>query len=64
MKGKYVKLSGADVVKPMWVDKCNMIGVEYKTVIEQSCISCSTDDAVDEGWALKKIVEQFTFLQS
>ncbi|VDI59374.1 Hypothetical predicted protein [Mytilus galloprovincialis] len=51
---EYVKPAGTDVVKQMWVDKCNNIGSEYKSVIDQSVISGSEDDSVVEGWALKK----------
>ncbi|CAC5391848.1 unnamed protein product [Mytilus coruscus] len=51
---QYVKPAGTDVVKQMWVDKCNNIGSEYKSVIDQSVISGSEDDSVVEGWALKK----------
>ncbi|CAC5412491.1 unnamed protein product [Mytilus coruscus] len=52
---QYVKPAGTDVVKQMWVDKCNNIGSEYKSVIDQSVISGSEDDSVVEGWALKKL---------
>ncbi|CAC5414843.1 unnamed protein product [Mytilus coruscus] len=48
---QYVKPAGTDVVKQMWVDKCNNIGSEYKSVIAQSVISGSEDDSVVEGWA-------------
>ncbi|CAC5425060.1 unnamed protein product [Mytilus coruscus] len=51
---QYVKPAGTDVVKQMWVDKCNNIGSEYKSVIAQSVISGSEDDSVVEGWALTK----------
>ncbi|CAC5411471.1 unnamed protein product [Mytilus coruscus] len=50
----YVKPAGTDVVKQMWVDKCNNIGSEYKSVTDQSVISAFEDDSVVEGWALKK----------